>query len=132
MNSTSMLRRSILKGMAIVVTAYAANWSWFRPSRRAFYIAGVRYHPTRRCPAPAERVFIVPETFNGEACLAVYTLDREKLGYVPREKLDFFPLDRGSAGEVVLANFNVPPWHRYYIEVEDVEGGAPQSNHSQA
>jgi len=119
MSDTSVLRRSFLKHVAIAVAAYGATWPSFLHPRRAFYVAGVRYHPTRHTLAAAERVSIVPETFRGEACLAVYSPAGEKLGYVPREKLDVFPLDRTSTGEVVLADAHLPPWRRYYVKVED-------------
>ena len=130
MNETGMLRRSLLKNLIIAVAACWVTWPSFLSPRRAFYVAGVRYHPTRRTLVAADRVLIVPEKFRGEACLAVYSPAGEKLGYVPREKLNDFPLDRTSTGDVLLADPHLPPWRRYYIRVYDGHYGARQSTQS--
>jgi hypothetical protein len=50
-----------------------------------FHVAGVRFHPVASRLSEGDRVDVRAERFGAERCYALYSLQGERLGYVPSE-----------------------------------------------
>lgn len=117
MNRRRMLAMTITAGLGLAVTTTGVSIPRQVRGRRAFFVAGVRFHTISKMLATGAPVRLVRVVWRGEPCLEVRTIDGARIGFVPRSMLSAVGAMDIQDSRLSTVDRDAVPWKRYEVTV---------------
>jgi hypothetical protein len=117
MNRRRVLAMTITGGLGLAMPTTGVSIPRLDRGRRAFFVAGVRYHTISKMPATGDPVRLVRVVWRGEPSLEVRTMAGARIGFVPRSMLSAVGAMDIRDSRLSAVDRDAVSWKRYEVTV---------------